>query len=43
MTGQPGDVLLWHPDLMHTYAPCNRLDTPRMAISATYHAKAPPE
>ncbi len=38
MTAQAGDVILWHPNLLHTYAPCNRSDGPRLVISATFEA-----
>jgi hypothetical protein len=38
MTGQPGDLILWHPNLMHTYAPLNCRDAPRIALSATFAA-----
>ena len=35
MTGQPGDVILWHPNLLHTYSPANNASTPRLVLSAT--------
>jgi Phytanoyl-CoA dioxygenase (PhyH) len=38
MTAQAGDVILWHPNLLHTYAPCNRSDGPLLVISATLGA-----
>jgi hypothetical protein len=40
MIGEPGDVILWRPDLLHTYSPYNHSSTPRLAVSATFHAKA---
>jgi hypothetical protein len=39
MTGQAGDMILWHPNLLHTYAPCNRRDRPRLVVSLTVDAK----
>jgi hypothetical protein len=38
MTGQPGDVILWHPNLLHTYAPANNRGTPRVVLSASIDA-----
>jgi hypothetical protein len=35
MTGQRGDVILWHPHLLHTYSPANAGSTPRMVLSVT--------
>ena len=39
MTGQPGDVILWHPNLLHTYSPANCRNTPRLVLSVTIDAK----
>jgi hypothetical protein len=38
MTGQRGDVILWHPNLLHTFSPANARSTPRMALSVTIDA-----
>jgi ectoine hydroxylase-related dioxygenase (phytanoyl-CoA dioxygenase family) len=35
MTGEPGDLVLWHPNLLHTYSPHNATDTPRLVLSVT--------
>lgn len=35
MTGEPGDVLLWHPNLMHAASTSNHRQTPRLVLSAT--------
>jgi|HubBroStandDraft_2_1064218.scaffolds.fasta_scaffold28980_2 hypothetical protein len=39
MTGEPGDVILWHPNLLHTYSPANNASTPRLVLSATIVAE----
>lgn len=39
MTGQPGDVILWHPNLLHTAPSSNNGGTPRLVLSATIDAK----
>jgi ectoine hydroxylase-related dioxygenase (phytanoyl-CoA dioxygenase family) len=39
MTGQTGDVILWHPNLLHTTARCNRGGGPRLVVSVTVDAK----
>ncbi|MFI4973657.1 MAG: phytanoyl-CoA dioxygenase family protein [Caulobacterales bacterium] len=38
MTGQPGDLILWQPNLLHTYSPANCLSTPLLVLSATIDA-----
>lgn len=40
MTGGPGDVILWRPNLLHTYSPANTGSTPRLVLSATIDADA---
>ena len=35
LVGEPGDVVLWHPSLLHSIAP-NCLDRPRFMLSHTY-------
>jgi hypothetical protein len=39
MTGEPGDVWLMHPDMLHAPA-SNALDTPRLALSQFVQPKA---
>lgn len=38
MTGDPGDVILWRPNLIHTAARANNRNTPRLVLSATVDA-----
>ena len=38
MVGGPGDVILWHPNLLHTVARANNRTTPWMVLSATFDA-----
>jgi hypothetical protein len=38
MTGEPGDLLMWHPNLLHTAPTSNRRQTPRLMLSATVDA-----
>jgi hypothetical protein len=35
MTGEPGDVLIWRFNLLHATPSSNRLETPRLVLSAT--------
>jgi hypothetical protein len=39
MTGDTGDVILWHPNLLHTYSAYNHSSAPRLVVSATFQAK----
>jgi hypothetical protein len=39
MTGQPGDVILWHPNLLHTAPGANNASVPRLVLSATVDAE----
>ena len=38
MTGEPGDVLMWHPDLLHAAPSSNRRQAPRLILSTTIAA-----
>ena len=38
MTGQPGDVILWHPNVLHTCSRANSTRAPRLVLSATIDA-----
>ena len=40
LVGEPGDVVLWHPSLLHSIAP-NCLDRPRFMLTHTYSARRP--
>ena len=42
MTGEPGDVLVWHPNLLHAAPTSNRRETPRLIVSATVDAGGEP-
>jgi hypothetical protein len=43
MTGEPGDVLMWNPNLMHAAPTSNRRLTPRLVLSATVDAGGEPQ
>jgi hypothetical protein len=38
MTGEAGDILVWHPNLLHALSPANRRNTPRLVLSVTIDA-----
>jgi phytanoyl-CoA dioxygenase PhyH len=38
MTGEPGDVVMWHPNLIHAGPTSNRRQTPRLMLSTTVDA-----
>jgi ectoine hydroxylase-related dioxygenase (phytanoyl-CoA dioxygenase family) len=38
MTGAAGDLLLWHPNLLHAASPANCGNAPRLVISVTITA-----
>lgn len=38
MTGEPGDVLMWHPNLLHAAPSSNQRQHPRLVLSATIAA-----
>ena len=38
MTGRPGEVILWHPNLLHTAPSGNARDRPRLVLSVTIEA-----
>jgi hypothetical protein len=38
MTAEAGDLVLWHPNLLHTFAPLNLRGSVRTALSATFGA-----
>jgi ectoine hydroxylase-related dioxygenase (phytanoyl-CoA dioxygenase family) len=39
MTGEAGDVLLWHPNLLHALSPANCRNAPRLVLSVTIDAE----
>ena len=40
MTGHAGDLLLWHPNLLHALSPANCREAPRLVVSVTIQANA---
>jgi ectoine hydroxylase-related dioxygenase (phytanoyl-CoA dioxygenase family) len=38
MTGEAGDILLWHPNLLHALSPANCRNAPRLVLSVTIDA-----
>ena len=38
MTGEAGDILLWHPNLLHALSPANCRNAPRLVLSVTIEA-----
>jgi ectoine hydroxylase-related dioxygenase (phytanoyl-CoA dioxygenase family) len=38
MTGEPGDVVMWHPNLLHAAPTSNRCEAPRLILSAAVDA-----
>lgn len=39
MTGEPGDLLIWHPNLLHAAPSSNQRQHPRLVLSTTVDAE----